>query len=202
MGIRAAIVAATGMGVLVAQAQDYPTPSFDCANTTTAQELRICRSPQLSELDGRHGSLVERAIRASTDREKTRADMDAWIERARNPCQTDECLVDAYTSHIRELERIVPAAAPQPAITAPVSRVPQPSVSKPASEPVTSPSPRSDLDAVSDDDDDEADEGGWSDYAIVLVIAALAAAAGLAFRAGRRREVTASAGRDASGGRP
>jgi len=86
-------------------AQDYPTPSFDCANIMSPQELQICRSQELSELDGRHGSLVERAIRASSDRERTRAEMDAWLERVRNPCQTDSCLVEAYASHIRELER-------------------------------------------------------------------------------------------------
>src|SRR5476649_1826568 len=76
-------------------AQDYPTPSFDCANVMSPQELQICRSQELSELDGRHGSLAERAIRTSPNREQTRAEMDACLERVRNPCQTDSCLVEA-----------------------------------------------------------------------------------------------------------
>ncbi|HEX7465813.1 MAG TPA: hypothetical protein VF309_04160, partial [Usitatibacter sp.] len=117
-------------------AQDYPTPSFDCANVMSPQELRICRSQELSELDGRHGSLVERAIRASSNRDETRAEMDAWLERVRNPCQTDSCLVEAYTSHIRELERIVPAVIAQPAFTAPARRDLAAAVAKAAPEPV------------------------------------------------------------------
>ncbi|MGZ5046644.1 MAG: lysozyme inhibitor LprI family protein [Usitatibacter sp.] len=190
-----AILAGLAMGAIEAPAQDYPTPSFDCANTTTQQELRICRSPELSELDGRHAALVERAIRASPDREKTRAEMDAWLERVRNPCQSDACLTEAYASHIRELERTVPPPAPPPAFTAPVG---------PAAAPVAKLEPRA-TDAMpdeDDDDDDEAEDSGWADYAIAFGLAALAIAFAAFLRAARRARVNASAARDASSGRP
>src|SRR5450631_4562543 len=169
MRIRSEILAVVAMGAAGAFAQDYPTPSFDCANIMTPQELQICRSQELSELDGRHGSLVERAVRTSPNREGTRAEMDAWLERVRNPCQTDQCLVDAYTSHIRELERIVPAALPQPAFTAPMLRDIAPAA-KAAPEPVkpaavkTAPPPE----PVGADDDDGEDESPGSAIVIAL----------------------------------
>jgi uncharacterized protein len=182
--------------------QDYPTPSFDCANIMSPQELQICRSRELSELDGRHGSLVERAIRASSNREQTEAEMDAWLERVRNPCQTDSCLVEAYTSHIRELERIVPAVMPQPAFTAPARRDLAAAAAKAPPEPVkpaavkTVPLPE----PVGADDDDDEDESPGS--AIVITLAALALAVWLVFRASRRTPVNARGERDASGDRP
>jgi uncharacterized protein len=184
-------------------AQDYPTPSFDCANVMSPQELQICRSQELSELDGRHGSLVERAIRTSPNRDETRAEMDAWLERVRNPCQTDSCLVDAYTSHIRELERIVPAVMPQPAFTAPARRD-LATAAKAAPEPVkpaavkTAPPPE----PVGADDDDGEDEDESPGSAIVIALAALALAVWLVFRAARRTPVNATGERDASGDRP
>ena len=128
-----------GLGAVDSRAHDYPVPSFDCANTTTPQELRICRSPQLSGLDGLHWHLAERAIRASADRERTRADVEGWINHVRNECQTDACLVSAYTARIAELERgtanLAPAAPPPPPLS------PAPSV--PAAAPRAAPAPPS-----------------------------------------------------------
>ena len=184
-------------------AQDYPTPSFDCANVMSPQELQICRSQELSELDGRHGSLVERTIRTSPNREQTRAEMDAWLERVRNPCQTDSCLVEAYTSHIRELERIVPAVMPQPAFTAPARRD-LATAAKAAPEPVkpaavkTAPPPQ----PGADDDDDEDESPGSAIVIALAALAALALAVWLVFRAARRTPVNATGERDASGDRP
>ncbi len=175
-------------------AQDYPTPSFDCANVMSPQELQICRSQELSELDGRHGSLVERAIRASSNREQTQTEMDAWLERVRNPCQTDSCLVEAYTSHIRELERIVPAVMPQPAFTAPAAKAAPEPARPAAAKAVPPPQP------VGADDDEDEDESPAS--GIPITLAALALAVWLVFRAARRTPVNASGERDASGDRP
>ena len=105
-----ACLAAAGAG-----AQGFATPGFDCANISTPQELRICRSPELSELDGRHWYLAERVVRASPDRERTRADVDGWIEHVRNACSTDGCLAAAYGARVAQLEREVAKLAPPPA---------------------------------------------------------------------------------------
>jgi uncharacterized protein len=207
MRVRSEILGVVAMAAAPALAQEYPTPSFDCANTTTQQELRICRSQALSELDGRHGSLVERAVRSSPDRERTREAMDAWLERVRNPCQTDQCLVDAYTSHIRELERIVPAALPQPAFTLPVQRdvapvtKSSPEPAKPASRPETAaPKTVPPPEPVSSDEGEDDEE--TSDSMTALVLAALALGVWGVFRAARRAPVNARGERDASGDRP
>jgi uncharacterized protein len=201
MRIRSQVLAVAAMGAAGAFAQDYPTPSFNCANVMTPQELRICRSQELSELDGRHGSLVERYVRAAANREQAVGEMDAWLEKVRNPCQTDQCLVDVYGAHIRELERIVPAALPQPAFTAPARRDVPGVIAKAALEPgrpaarkaVPQPEPAS----VDDDEDDDELPG----YMIPAVLAAFALLVWLAFRAARRSPLTAGGGRDASGDR-
>jgi uncharacterized protein len=198
MRIRSRVLAVVAMGTARAFAQDYPTPSFDCANTMSPQELRICRSQELSELDGRNGWLAARAIRSAADREATQAEMDAWLERVRNPCQTDQCLVEAYASHIRELELIVPARMPEPAFTAPARRdlAARPALEpvKPAaSQAVPTPEP------ASAEDGDEEDE--WPDYVIAIAMAGIAIAIWVVFRAARRTPVNASGERDASGDR-
>jgi uncharacterized protein len=202
MRIRSEILAVVAMGAAGAFAQDYPTPSFDCANIMTPQELQICRSQELSELDGRHGSLVERAVRTSPNREETRAEMDAWLERVRNPCQTDQCLVEAYTSHIGELERIVPAALPQPAFTAPMLRDIASAVAKAAPAPVKpaalKAAPPPEPATTEDKDDDEP----WPAYVIVIVLAGLALVVWGIFRIAGRTRVKATGERDASGDRP
>jgi uncharacterized protein len=190
------------MGVAGAFAQDYPTPSFDCANIMTPQELRICRSQELSELDGRHGALVERYVRTAPDRERAVGEMDAWLERVRNPCQTDQCLADAYAAHIRELERIVPAALPQPAFTAPARRDAATVIAKAASEPAKPATQKKQPQPEPASVDDDGDDDEWPAYMIPAALAALALLVWLAFRAARRSPVNAGGERDASGDRP
>jgi uncharacterized protein len=202
MRIRSAVLGVVAMGVTRAFAQDYPTPSFDCANIMTPQELQICRSPELAELDGHHGSLVERAIRASADREQTRADMDAWLERVRNPCQTHQCLMDAYTAHIRELELIVPPLE-TPQFAVPTRRDVASVVAKADSEPVkpaaAKAAPPPGPVTVEDDDDDD---DGRPAYVIAIGLASLALLVWGAFRLSRRTHVNADGERDASDDRP
>jgi hypothetical protein len=202
MRIRSALLAVVAMGVARAFAQDYPTPSFDCANIMTPQELRICRSQELSELDGRHGSLVERAIRASSDREHTRVEMDAWLERVRNPCQTDQCLADAYKAHIGELELVVPplktpqfAVPPRLDIAPVVERADPEPVKSAAPKTVPPPGP------VTPEDDDDDDDGRPA-YVIAIALASLALLVWGVFRVSRRSRVNAGGERDASGDRP
>jgi hypothetical protein len=129
--------------------------------------------------------------------------MDTWLESARNPCQTDACLVEAYSSRIRELERVVPAVDPQPAITAPMRRdlqtVPAGGAATPnpaVPESTGAPEP------ASDEDDEEREDGDWADAAMLAALAALAAAVGWIFRTARHKRVSAGGARDASGDRP
>jgi uncharacterized protein len=113
MGWRGLLALTLWAGLADARAQDYPAPGFDCANASSPQELRICRSPQLSGLDGRHWYLAERAIRGAEDRDKARSGVERWINEVRNACQDDKCLEDAYVARIGELERNVATLAPE-----------------------------------------------------------------------------------------
>jgi hypothetical protein len=113
MGWQGLVALTLWAGLADARAQNYPAPGFDCANASTPQELRICRSPQLSALDGRHWYLADRAIRGSADRDATRSEVEGWINRVRNECPTDACLVDAYTARIAQLEGSVAQLAPE-----------------------------------------------------------------------------------------
>lgn len=112
-GLTLALAAADSPG------QGYPSPGFDCANATSPQELRICRSPRISEMDGLHWHLAERAIKGSGDPERTRADVEGWIAKVRNACETDACMVAAYEARNAELERAVAKLAPPPPLPAP-----------------------------------------------------------------------------------
>jgi hypothetical protein len=167
MRIRSEILAVVAMGAAGAFAQDYPTPSFDCANIMTPQELRICRSQELSELDGRHGSLV-----------------------------------DAYASHIRELERIVPAVLPQPAFTAPMLRDIVSAVANAAPAPVKPAAPRTGPPPEPVTTEDDGEDEAWPAYVIAIALAGLALVVWGVFRVARRTRVNASGERDASGDRP
>src|SRR6516162_7820897 len=109
---------------MAAAAQDYPAPSFDCANAETRLEQRICNVQELAELDGKHGHLATLAIGTAVDREKMRSDVEAWINNVRNECQSDECLVKAYTARNAELERIVAKQPPPKSLPAWVAAAP------------------------------------------------------------------------------
>jgi uncharacterized protein len=117
------------LGVCAAHAQDYPVPSFDCANITSEQELHICRTPKLAELDGKFGYLQELAVRTAKNRDQAVSDGDLWRANVRNPCQDDACLETAYAARIAELERIVasqPPIKPLPAWAVAANPFPKP----------------------------------------------------------------------------
>ena len=180
------ILAAAG----AAFAQDYPTPSFDCANAETQVERRICRVQELSELDGKHGHLAALAIRGASDHERARSDVEAWLRNVRDECASDECLVKAYAARNAELERIVakqpppkplPAwvgAAPEtPKLPAPTQAIAPPSSIAPSPEPSPpAPSTRVNSYEPPDDSDDEEDVEGndWWRYAAIAAFAAFA----------------------------
>ena len=171
------------VGALAAHAQDYPVPSFDCANITTEQEMHICRTPKLAELDGKFGYLQELAVRTAKNREQAVNDGDLWRAQSRNPCQDDKCLEDAYAARIAELERIVAsqppikplpgwaAAAnpfPKPAQPAPSLPLPPPIETAPGSPQQSKPAEPGRVQSHDEpDDDDDEDETPWVLYGAI-----------------------------------
>ena len=178
--MRASVLLVLGIGLAAAyaHAQNYPTPAFDCANISTPQELRICRSQELSELDGLHWHLADRVIKASADRERTRSEVEEWVSRVRDACENDACLLDRYRARNAELGRIVatlPPPAPPPTIVAPAA-VRAPSVSTAKSPPIASaaPAPIPSAPQPAREENDDAGIPPWI-LAAALIAAAIAA---------------------------
>jgi uncharacterized protein len=188
-------------GALAAHAQDYPVPSFDCANITSEQELHICRTPRLAELDGKFGYLQELAVRTAKNREQAVNDGDLWRANVRNPCQDDKCLETAYTARIAELERIVasqPPIKPLPSwvmATNPFPKPPEAAPSLPLPPPIESASvpaqpsraepQRVQAHDLPDDEDDE-EETPWTLYAAIAGFVFFAAVIFLVITRGNR----------------
>jgi uncharacterized protein len=177
-------------GAFAAHAQDYPVPSFDCANITTQQELHICRTPKLAELDGKFGYLQELAVRTAKNREQAVSDGDLWRANVRNPCQDDKCLEGAYAARIAELERIVasqpplkplPAWAsnpfPKPGDPAPSLPLPPPIESTPAPAQQSKPAEPQRVQAhdLPDDEDEEEEGTPWMLYGAIAAFVLFAA---------------------------
>jgi uncharacterized protein YecT (DUF1311 family) len=64
-----------------------PGPSFDCGRATTVVEKKICRTPQLADLDRDIAQLYAQALSvlSPTDADALRADQGLWLK------MRDEC---------------------------------------------------------------------------------------------------------------
>lgn len=80
-------------------------PSFDCTNVTALDEIAICSSSALSQLDQQMGALytTERSGFGVAEQRRLNEQQSAWLRR-RAACQSNEsCIADAYRSRIAEL---------------------------------------------------------------------------------------------------
>lgn len=84
-------------------------PSFDCRKARGPIESAVCRSPSLSELDGRLDFVYRDALAGSSSRRaaEIRRDQRDWLE-ARNACvrerALERCLNRQYMTRIGQLE--------------------------------------------------------------------------------------------------
>ena len=80
------------------------SPSFDCINADTQVEKMICMNDDLSEQDATLAAKYQQITADSkTNRAQLATDQRAWLKQ-RNTCATVECLTDAYTRRIDELQ--------------------------------------------------------------------------------------------------
>lgn len=81
-------------------------PSFDCTRASGPAELAICDSPTLSRLDRRLNRRYAEALAAAEGRDRARlvADQRAFL-RARDACDVDSCIEEAYRRQLRSLDR-------------------------------------------------------------------------------------------------
>jgi uncharacterized protein YecT (DUF1311 family) len=88
------------------QAGARPSPGVNCTGTGTPDEIRICASSKLSELDWQlYGVYQALSKRLDKDhRAKLASEESAWV-RQRGECQSDErCITTAYKSRIDQLQ--------------------------------------------------------------------------------------------------
>jgi uncharacterized protein len=87
--------------------------SFDCGRATKADEVAICRNPQLSALDSEMGGLWYAWSRVPMLMGGTGARMDeaqAFLARRAACGRSTSCLTAAYRARIEDLHREIAAA--------------------------------------------------------------------------------------------
>lgn len=105
---RIAVGAASLTILLLAAAMPAASAAgFDCGKATSAVEKRICADPILSGLDGRLAEAYRAALAATDDygRKALGTEQRDWVAHARNICEDDFCLRQAYTDRIAVLSR-------------------------------------------------------------------------------------------------
>jgi len=81
--------------------------SFNCAKATTSIEKMICSNTQLSDLDELLVVSYKKAMARTQDKQSFKSEQQQWLKFTRNICQDVECLKDAYTIRISELNEKV-----------------------------------------------------------------------------------------------
>jgi uncharacterized protein YecT (DUF1311 family) len=85
-----------------------PSPGVNCTGTGTPDEIRICGSSKLSELD-RQLSELYRTVSQGLDKDqraRLAREESGWVK-TRGECQSDEaCIASAYRSRIEQLQSL------------------------------------------------------------------------------------------------
>ena len=109
--LAASACAATSLCAGAASSSREFKTSFDCATTRVAIEKRICRDPQLAQMDielQRLYLLVLTDDHAEPPRNKVEIDQQFWLD-ARNQCATDRepkaCTIRSYAERAYQLRQ-------------------------------------------------------------------------------------------------
>src|SRR5260370_4180983 len=78
--------------------------SFDCAKAKTKVDKLVCGDPKLSDLDEKLIALYNKALALSPVPEDTKQQQLEWVKQSRNTCKDADCLEQAYTSRISDLQ--------------------------------------------------------------------------------------------------
>jgi uncharacterized protein len=79
--------------------------SFDCAKAKTKIDKLICSDARLSEADEKLTALYNEVLAKSPVSEDTKQQQLEWVKQSRNTCKDADCLEQAYTSRISDLQR-------------------------------------------------------------------------------------------------
>ena len=81
--------------------------SFDCAKAKTKIDKLICSDARLSEADEKLTALYNEVLAKSPAPEDTKQQQLEWVKQSRNTCKDADCLQQAYTSRISDLQKQV-----------------------------------------------------------------------------------------------
>jgi uncharacterized protein len=78
-------------------------PAFNCAKASSKVEKMICADPALSSADSENADLYREVLQASENTNQVKQEQRQWLK-ARNVCQTVDCIGDAYNTRYNQLQ--------------------------------------------------------------------------------------------------
>ena len=97
--------------------------SFDCAKAKTKIDKLVCGDPKLSEADEKLNALYNDVLAKSPVPEDTKQQQLEWVKERRT-CKSTDCLQQAYTSRISDLEKQLEKLPFKPALDKPLLVLP------------------------------------------------------------------------------
>lgn len=98
--------------------------SFDCVKAKTKIDKLICGDPKLSEADDKLNALYNDVLAKSPVPEDTKQQQLEWVKESRNTCKNTDCLWQAYTTRISDLEEQLAKLPFKPALDKPLLVLP------------------------------------------------------------------------------
>jgi hypothetical protein len=85
--------------------------SFDCTKGATRTEKLICASDTLSRLDHRLFGIYQDAMRFAVNTVPLRRTQRQWLQRERDSCAHEACLIAIYERRIDQVRHLIPKPA-------------------------------------------------------------------------------------------
>ncbi|CAJ8041114.1 lipoprotein [Burkholderia pseudomallei] len=79
------------------------SPAFNCAKASSKVEKMICGDSALSDADSVNADLYKEVLQVADNPNQVKQDQRQWLK-ARNACQTADCLANAYNNRYNQLE--------------------------------------------------------------------------------------------------
>ena len=86
--------------------------SFDCTKASTFVEKAICSDTELSKLDDLLMNSYKKTLTNVSNTEKLKSGQRAWLSNTRNKCPDNECIKDAYSKRIADINGIAASRNP------------------------------------------------------------------------------------------
>ncbi|PYE17682.1 ClpP protease-like protein [Paraburkholderia silvatlantica] len=81
------------------------TQSFNCSELMSAQAQLVCGDSELASIDKAMAEAYNQKLKASTNKDRLRAEQRAWLRNSRNACGDKACLLKSYQLRVAELKQ-------------------------------------------------------------------------------------------------